>query len=85
MKGGNRVELRNLTAGGLLRFTLPTLSYQFETYFGSTCKKHDSELVSVIIDSAGPRLILVWQTSLPVGNDGEYLDVTIIKQKEQSP
>ena len=84
LKGGNRVELRNLTEGGLLRFTLPTHSYQFETYFGSTCKKHDSELVSVIIDSAGPRLILVWQTSLPVGSDGEYLDVTIIKHKEQS-
>lgn len=84
MKGGNQVELRNLTPNGLLRFTLPRVSYQFETYFGPTCKKHDSELVSVIIDSAGPRLILVWQTSLPVGNDGEYLDVTVIKQKEQN-
>ena len=84
LKGGNRVELRNLTPGGLLRFTLPTHSYQFETYFGSTCKRHDSELVSVIIDSAEPRLIMVWQTSLPVGSDGEYLDSTVIKQKEQN-
>lgn len=84
IKGGNRVEMMNLTEGGLLRFTLPKLSFQFETYFGSTCKKHDSELVSVIIESAGPRLILVWQTSLPVGNDGEYLDTTIIQEKEQN-
>ncbi len=82
--GGNRAVLTNLTSGGLLRFTLPKISYQFETYFGSTCKKHDSELVSVIIESEGPRLILVWQTSLQCGNDGEYLDVTVIHQKEQS-
>jgi len=83
LKGGNRVELTNLTSGGLLRFTLPKFSYQFETYFSSTCKKHDSELVSVIIESEGPRLILVWQTSLQCGNDAEYLDVTVIHQKEQ--
>ena len=84
LKGGNQVGLANLTSGGLLRFTLPKISYQFETYFGSTCKRHDSELVSVIIDSEGPRLILVWQTSLQCGNDGDYLDVTVIHRKEQS-
>jgi len=84
LKGGNRLELTNLTSIKLLRFTLPKISYQFETYFGATSKKHDSELVSVIIESEGPRLILVWQTSLECGNDGEYLDVTVIQHQEQS-
>ena len=84
LKGGNQVELNNLTSGGRLRFMLPKISYQFETHFGDTIKKHDSELVSVIIESEGPRLILVWQTSLECGNDGEYLDVTVIQDKEQS-
>jgi len=84
LKGGNQVELNNLTSGGRLQFMLPKISYQFETHFGDTIKKHDSELVSVIIESEGPRLILVWQTSLECGNDGEYLDVTVIQNKEQS-
>lgn len=84
LKGGNQVELNNLTPGGRLRFRLPRVSCQFETHFGSTSKRHDSELVSVIIESEGPRLILVWQTSLAVGNDGEYLDATVIQHQEQS-
>jgi len=84
LTGGEIVELVNLTHYGRLRFVLPTVALDFETKFGSASKKHESELVSVIIDSDGPRLILVWQTSLPCGNDGEYLDTTVIKQKVQS-
>ncbi len=78
LKGGNQVELNNLTNSGRLRFMIPKVSYQFETYIGAKRKKHDSELVSVIIESEGPRLILVWQTSLQCGNDCDYLDVTKI-------
>ena len=84
LKGGNRIELINLTPVGLLRFTLPKIYFQFDSHFGSKCKPHDSELVSVIIESDGPRLILAWQTNLRCGNDGDYLDVTIIRHKEQS-
>ena len=84
LEGGEPVELTNLTPGGLLRFMLPVVSYQFETYFGSTCKEHFSELVSVVIESDGPRLILVWQTSLKCGNDADYLDRTVIQHKEPS-
>lgn len=82
LKGGNRIELINLTPGGLLRFTLPVIYFQFETFFGSTGKPHNAQLVSVIIESEGPRLIMVWQTSLACGNDGEYLDETVIRHQE---
>jgi hypothetical protein len=84
LKGGEPVELTNLTPSGRLRFTLPAASQHFETYFGSTLKEHVSELVSVIIESEGPRLILVWQTSLRCGNDADYLDRTVIYPKESS-
>ena len=78
--GGQVVELNNLTPRGYLRFIIPRHSFQFETYFGSDRKEHAAKLVSVIIESEGPRLILVWQTSLECGNDGEYLDQTLITQ-----
>jgi hypothetical protein len=81
LKGGEMVELTNLTPSGKLRFSLPKVSLQFETYFGTNRKAHVGHLVSVIIESEGPRLIMVWQTSLEVKHDGEYLDRTVIQEK----
>ncbi len=84
LKGDGMVELINLTPTGRLRFTLPTVSLDFETRFRSARKTHDSKLVSVIIEPERPRLILVWQTSLRCGNDCDYLDETKINYREQS-
>lgn len=78
LNGGELVELVNLTPNGRLRFSLPTESMIFESYFGSVCRKHDSKLVTVVIESEGPRLILTWQTSLECGGDADYLDKTVI-------
>lgn len=82
LAGGEMIELINLTHNSRLNFTLPKVSFQFETFFGTKCKPHHAKLVSVIIESEGPQLIMAWQTSLQVGNDGEYLDKTIIKSEE---
>lgn len=84
LNGGETIELTNLTLNGRQRFVLPIVPLNFETYFGSTCKTHESKLVSVIIESEGPRLILTWQTSLECGNDADYLDKTVIRCKEKS-
>jgi len=82
LQGGEQVELMNLTPSGRVRFTLPKESFSFETYFGAKRKEHLSELVSVIVESDRPRLIMVWQTSLRCGNDADYLDKTVIQQKD---
>lgn len=84
LKGGEPVELINLTPNGRLRFTLPKVDLYFETYFGTTRKEHTAELVTITIESEGPRLIMVWQTSLPCGNDGDYLDRTVIQYETRS-
>lgn len=81
LKGGEQVELTNMTPSGKLQFNLPNVSLQFETYFGANRKQHVGHLVTVIIESEGPRLIMVWQTSLEVKHDGEYLDRTVIQEK----
>ncbi|MEC4678768.1 MAG: DUF2169 domain-containing protein [Nitrospirota bacterium] len=81
LQGGEKVELQNLSPNGLLRFTLPKISLGFETYFGSRRETHSSQLVSVVINSEGPQLILVWQTSLRCGKDEDYLDKTVIEEK----
>jgi hypothetical protein len=84
LMGGELVEMTNLTPNGRLRFTLPSVSLRFDTYFGSTRREHQAQLVSVVIESEGPRVILVWQTSLPSGRDVDYLDKTVIQQLGQS-
>lgn len=83
LKGGESVELIHLTPGGQLRFRLPTVTLRFVTHLGSVRKEHSSQLVSVIIESEGPRLILVWQTSLACGNQGEYLKKTVIETEDR--
>ncbi|MEP7306564.1 MAG: DUF2169 domain-containing protein [Acidobacteriota bacterium] len=80
LTGGETVELINLTPNGHLRFTLPTVALSFQSFFSWTRKDHAATLVSVIIESEGPRLIVVWQTSLRCGNDAEYLDRTVIRR-----
>lgn len=81
LRGGEPVELVNLTPEGVTRFSIPEVSLRFETHFGSTRREHEARLVSVIVDSEGPRLILVWQTSLRCGQDADYLDKTSIRYK----
>lgn len=79
LQGGEQVELVNLTPGGRLRLILPEIKLSFASYFGETPREHRGELVSVILDSDGPRLIQVWQSSLSCGNDADYLDHTVIQ------
>jgi hypothetical protein len=79
LTGGEPVELTNLVPTGQVRFAVPKLSFSFDTYFGARRKSHTGQLVTIIIESDKPRLILTWQTSLPCGTDAEYLDRTVIR------
>lgn len=82
LKGGECITLVNLTPSGYLSFHIPAVQFEFETYISGNRHTHKSELVSVIFDSEPQRLITVWQTSLLCVEDGEYLDVTVVRRKE---
>jgi hypothetical protein len=81
LRGGERVELTNLTRDGSLRFTLPKVYLTFRTYIDGRVEEHRSRLSTVVIEPDVPRVILVWLTALPVRNDGDYLDRTVIREK----
>jgi hypothetical protein len=76
------VELINLTRDGSLRFTLPKVYLTFRTYIDGRVEDHRSRLSTVVIEPDVPRVILVWLTALPVRNDGDYLDRTVIREKQ---
>ena len=82
LRGGETVELTNLTPDGRLTFELPRLWLGFETRFGERRVDHRANLHTVILEPAIPRVIMVWHTILPVLNrDVDYLDETFVFEK----
>jgi hypothetical protein len=64
-KGGEPVELVNLTPGGLLRFKLPREAFGFETRFSTgEVVRHRAKLHTVILEPDVPRVSMVWHTHL---------------------
>ncbi|MBI4566219.1 MAG: DUF2169 domain-containing protein [Planctomycetes bacterium] len=65
LKGGEPVELFNLTPSGYLKFTLPRVDLTFTTDFGGPKEEHRDALHTVILEPDAPRLMMVWHTYLP--------------------
>ena len=82
LKGGESVELYNLTPGGSLRFTLPRVILGFETHFGRETVRHQAKLHSLILEPDVPRVQMVWATALPCHSKILKLKVTTITRKK---
>ncbi len=82
LRGGELVELLNMTPDALLRFDLPRLYFTYTTRFGNRREEHRGHLATVIIEPDQRRVMAVYQTSLRVGRrDVPYLDETTIGEK----
>src|SRR5439155_2428396 len=81
LKGGEEVQLTNLTPGGSLSFRLPRVVLGFETDFGREPVRHRANLHTVILEPDVPRVILVWHTALPCHPKVTKLRKTRINQK----
>jgi len=76
-RGGEPVELLNLTPTGRMAFLLPRLAFRFETDIkGKPRITHRGTLHTVILEPDVPRVVLVWRTSLPAHADVQRLDRT---------
>lgn len=83
LRGGEPVELTNLTPSGKLTFTLPKVFLSFRTLIDTRKEEHRSRLSSVIIEPDFPRVIMVWLTSLACRTNVDYLEETIVREKRQ--
>jgi hypothetical protein len=82
LRGGDPVELVNLSRTGTLRFTLPKVYLTFVTHFGSKRESHSGNLATVFIEPEVMRLSVVWQSAFPVATKRvDYLDETVIREK----
>jgi hypothetical protein len=83
LRGGEKVDLVNLTSNGFLSFRLPEIRLGFLTRFGNDRVPHQGRLHTLILQPDVPSVILVWYTSLPCPNNRvDYLDQTLIFEKE---
>jgi hypothetical protein len=82
LRGGETVEVRNMTPGGVFGFTLPRVLLGFETMFaGAPSVTHRATLSTVIIEPDHSRLQMVWTTLLPCHANVLKLQHTVIIQK----
>ncbi len=81
LRGGETIELVNLSPGGALRFTLPRLYPFFRTLFGRDRVEHRASLSTVLIEPDYPRVSMSWQTHLNCNGRVDDLDVTIVEEK----
>jgi hypothetical protein len=81
--GGERVELANLTPSGSLSFQLPRIFFRFQTRIDGRIVEHRGQLASVVIEPDHRRVLMVWQSSLAVRTNGDYLERTVVSEKVQ--
>ncbi|MDR5809814.1 DUF2169 domain-containing protein [Caballeronia sp. LZ019] len=82
LTGREPVVLVNLTPSGRLSFDLPRVYLTFSTQIATHAEAHRSRLATVIIEPDHPRVIMVWQTSLDCRTNVEYLEKTVVREKE---
>jgi hypothetical protein len=81
LRGGETIELFNLTPQGALCFVLPKVYLRFRTLIDKRMEEHPGSLGTVIIEPDQRRVMMVWQSALRVRGDGEYLEETIVSEK----
>lgn len=83
LRGGEPVVLENLTPSGTWTFSLPRAHLRLQTRLDGRTHEHAATLATVILEPDLARVIMVWHSSLPVRNNGDYLDETIVSEKRQ--
>lgn len=82
LRGGESVELFNLTPEGFLSFRLPRLALGLRTRFSDDTVTHRPDLHTVILEPDYPRVSLVWHAALPCHGRRHQLKGTTIYQKK---
>lgn len=81
LRGGESLELENLTPDGLLRFRLPKHYFAFTTHIGRRRLEHRADLQTVIIDPDERRLAMTWHSTLSCHHDIDDIDFTRVVEK----
>ena len=81
IRGGETVNLLNLTRDGVLRFLLPKHYFVFTTHIGRKQLKHRAIVNTVIIEPDVSKVMMVWHTTLSCHFDIDNIDFTRVAEK----
>jgi len=83
LRGGELVELHNLTPDGFLSFHLPRVTLGLTTrFYDRTQAWHRADLHTVIIEPDERRFRMVWHSSLPCHHKvNKLMDTTIVLKR----
>jgi hypothetical protein len=81
LRGGESVELFNLSPSGYLKFALPKVALRFETRLGNEVVEHRAVLHTVVLQPDVSRVTMLWHTALPVHGKKLKIRHTTITQK----
>ena len=84
LRGGELVELKNLSPDGELTFELPRCSFGFDTLLDGEKIHHRAKLHTVVIEPDVPRLMMVWHTALPCQSKKYKLLATSVFEKKRN-
>jgi hypothetical protein len=65
LRGGEQVELVNMTPSGFSRFTVPRFRVGFRTRIAGRMVRHEGTLGTLILEPERSRVIVVWRSVLP--------------------
>lgn len=84
LKGGELVQVVNMTPAGHLQFYLPRFNFAFTTNFDDgTSDQHRATLHTVIIRTDVQKVVMVWHTLLECHQKVLKLNNTTIRLKER--
>jgi len=85
LRGGEPIELINLTPNGRVVFTLPKIGLTCLTYHDGVEIRHRPRLVCVIIEpdhfEDKGRIMIVWNSEISVQHEIDYLERTLIQER----
>jgi hypothetical protein len=81
LRGGEPVEIAGMTPSSKLSFELPRVAISMCTRISDRWIYHHAQLASVIIEPDVPRVMLVWQSTVPCHRKKFELDLTRILEK----
>lgn len=83
LKGGELIQLLNLTSNSKLQFLLPRIFLAFTTYFDDgSQEEHRAVLHTVILKPDILKVVMVWHTHLPCHHKVLKLNNTNIRMKQ---
>ncbi|WP_337108415.1 DUF2169 domain-containing protein [Mesorhizobium salmacidum] len=82
LRGGEPVQMINLSPNGPIRFHLPRMVFGFTTRIKRETIHTRGTLATVILEPDASRVVIAWQSSLVCNKDIDYLDQTSVRLKK---